>query len=127
LRSMQRLDVADDLQDLRVAQLHPRWHSLSPIPIHQQPVKVANGGVLLHASAAQRGVLLVAVGFVSVAMSAMVYEYATSSRDRIRLFRIRIRALTITCRNVFEPTPIGGCEQGQARTDYQKRQEPNRN
>src|SRR5271157_4439963 len=83
--SMQRLHVANDLPDLRISQLDPRRHTLAAIAIHQQPMQVSVGGLLLHACAFQRRPLPGSVSGVAVAVSTVVHKDAAAGGDGIQL------------------------------------------
>ncbi len=45
---MQRLEISDNLPDLRIAQLPPGGHAVTHIAVLHQPVQIALRGFLLH-------------------------------------------------------------------------------
>src|SRR5271157_1592105 len=96
--SMQRLYVANDLPDLRITQLDPGGHTLASVAIHQQPVEVSVGCLLLHAGAFQGRPLLGSIRVVAVAVGTVIEVDSAASSNRIRLIVIRSESLGIGVR-----------------------------
>jgi hypothetical protein len=110
---MQRLYIADDLPNLRIAQLDPGWHTLAPIPVYQQPVEVSIGGLLLHAGALQGRPPLGSIRVVAMTVGAVIEVDSAAGSHRIWLVEIGIEALALALRDVRQPCAIGGGEYSQ--------------
>src|ERR1035438_4969885 len=110
---MQRLYIADDLPNLRIAQLDPGWHTLAPIPVYQQPVEVSIGGPLLHAGALQGRPPLGSIRVVAMTVGTVIEVDAAAGGHRIRLVAIGINALASAVAEVRQPCAIGGGESSQ--------------
>lgn len=81
---------------------------MAHVSVHQQPVKLSFGGLLLHTLRSERGTFLGSLGIVSMAMRAVIMEDALSGSHCVRLIRIRIRLIAVLRRNLVEPRSIGG-------------------
>ena len=104
---MQRLYIADDLPNLRIAQLDPGWHTLAPIPVYQQPVEVTISYLLLHAGALQGRPLLGSIRVVAMTVGTVIEVDAAAGGHRIRLVAIGISALAIALRDIRQLCAIG--------------------
>src|SRR5450759_1386843 len=120
---MQRLHIADHLPNLRIAQLRPGWHTLAPVPVHQQPMKVSVGGLLLHAGAPQGRPLLGSLRVLAMTLGTVIEEDSAAGSHRVRLVAIGIDALPIALRNVRPPCAIGGSEYSHRAPENEKRNE----
>src|SRR5450759_1470925 len=105
---MQRLHIADHLPNLRVAHLRPGWHTLAPVPVHQQPMKVSVGGLLLHAGAPQGRPLLGSLRVLAMTLGTVIEEVSAACTDRVRVFATGIDPLARAWRNLRRPCAIGG-------------------
>ena len=82
--------------------------SRGPYTVHQKPMKVSFGSLLLHPLGSERGPFLGPFSILAVAMRAVIMEDPLSRRNGVRLIAVRVLLVAIAFRNLIHPRSVAG-------------------
>ncbi|HXY13141.1 MAG TPA: hypothetical protein VEI26_01425 [Terriglobales bacterium] len=92
---MDRLQIRNDLPELRVGQLGPGRHSFSHVAVDQQPMEISGRGLLLDPFTAEGRPFFCALSTLAMTLRTMLQEYIPPGIDGNRLSLEWIRSIVV--------------------------------